>query len=616
MARTKINPKDSAVARSQKTKTNTKNLRGPARDSDGKFASGSGGLKQRDFNWKRFLPVAIVVALVGGFLVYRGFAATSLLAAPGTDFGSRDCTDAGGSVARETSGNKRNSSVCQLGNGRTITPIRFVAEDVQTVNLSQYLAETAKLTGGSTNMEVCYTVKVASGTSASITMGGFVSGGSPSGGHAHPISNTTNYEKVCDPALYPSNTRVFLRVSAGTIRIGAISLQRKVSTAPPVAECEGPRLTMNACLNPASIPRAHPGISSPNVTTRYGSGQPIIPCGNDANRMTCPNQGAAFRTNCRYSHMAKSDGIVYPGREGASHWHTFYGNTYPNHNLTDPVNQGNSTCDGGTLNRTSYWAPTLIDTGSYNSTTKQFNAVAPINTPITNEWGGEPMQVYYKSGYKGVRTQDIVWFPRGLKMIAGGNPSEAPRGPASPGQWNKNVYFDCLNSASANDFYNGIRERDAIPRDCPAGKFLQATVVFPQCGARNSDGSPRLDSPDHRSHMSYPVQSGGRWVGCPSSHPISYPEITEHFRWVVPSSGTANLRFSSDLFYDRATPTSPVPEPGWTFHADWFNGWDEGTSNSIIANCFRDGGTQGSDCQMNFLGTRGSDGRFNSLGWN
>lgn len=51
---------------------------GPIRDDEGKFSTtaGSGGLqKGKDFNFKRALPLIAVITLVGGFLVFRSFAA-------------------------------------------------------------------------------------------------------------------------------------------------------------------------------------------------------------------------------------------------------------------------------------------------------------------------------------------------------------------------------------------------------------------------------------------------------------------------------------------------------------------------------------------------------------
>lgn len=51
---------------------------GPSRDADGKFASvGGGGLRfVKRFDWKRTLPVVIIIALTGGFFVWKSFAAS------------------------------------------------------------------------------------------------------------------------------------------------------------------------------------------------------------------------------------------------------------------------------------------------------------------------------------------------------------------------------------------------------------------------------------------------------------------------------------------------------------------------------------------------------------
>ena len=72
----------------------------------------------------------------------------------------------------------------------------------------------------------------------------------------------------------------------------------------------------------------------------------------------------AFRTVCDFSHMAFDDPIVYPGQPGRSHLHAFFGNTGTDGNSTAEsiAGSGNSTCRGGTVNRTAYWAPAIIDT--------------------------------------------------------------------------------------------------------------------------------------------------------------------------------------------------------------------------------------------------------------
>ena len=224
--------------------------------------------------------------------------------------------------------------------------------------------------------------------------------------------------------------------------------------------------------------------------------------------------------------------------------------------------------------------------------------------------GGNALQIYYKAGYYGVDTRNVRWFPPGLKMIAGANPNVAPTGPprsqiARHSEF-KSVVFDCISWGHAQSFWgtqgvdHGISR---IPANCPPGYYIQASVVFPQCGAADQQGNPVLDSPNHRDHMSYPL--GWPDLGCPSTHPIAYPEILEHFRWRVPVNGAAGLRFSSDMYESSGS------QPGWTFHADWWNGWDTSIANSLITNCYHgtiNGSLPGIDCVMNLTGTRHPNG--------
>lgn len=53
---------------------------------------------------------------------------------------------------------------------------------------------------------------------------------------------------------------------------------------------------------------------------------------------------------------------------------------------------------------------------------------------------------------------------------------------------------------------------------CPGG--IRATVIFPSCW----DGK-NLDSPDHKSHVTY--QPGSALAGdkCPSTHPVRIPQV-------------------------------------------------------------------------------------------
>ena len=91
----------------------------------------------------------------------------------------------------------------------------------------------------------------------------------------------------------------------------------------------------------------------------------------------------SFRTVCDYSHMSQDDPIVYPGQAGRSHLHTFFGNTSVAAGTTAAKlrTEGNSTCRGGTINRSAYWVPSMIDTAD--------------GTPLAPS----SAMFYYKQGY-------------------------------------------------------------------------------------------------------------------------------------------------------------------------------------------------------------------------
>lgn len=95
----------------------------------------------------------------------------------------------------------------------------------------------------------------------------------------------------------------------------------------------------------------------------------------------------SFRTYCFYSHMAADDPLVAPGRPGGSHLHTFFGNTGVDAFSTADSIQfgGESTCRGGTANRSAYWVPSIIDTNTGQAIVPEF------------------LIAYYKTGYTGVR---------------------------------------------------------------------------------------------------------------------------------------------------------------------------------------------------------------------
>jgi Domain of unknown function (DUF1996) len=233
-------------------------------------------------------------------------------------------------------------------------------------------------------------------------------------------------------------------------------------------------------------------------------------------------QGVNFIGNCTFSHMAMDDPIVYPRQPGASHDHSFVGNTTTNAFSTlRTLRAGGTTCkrDGETA---AYWMPTLLLNGQM---------VVPRGATI----------YYRRKTLAAVRP-----FRPGLKMIAGDRSATSP-------QSVKVTYWNC-GAAS------GVPPSSEVPT-CPntPRESLRLHVNFPNCW----DGR-RLDSADHKSHMAY----SDRGV-CPASHPVAVPAISLIFRYAI--MGGSGVMLSSGGQYSA--------------HADFFNAWRQGTLTSLVNGC-------------------------------
>jgi hypothetical protein len=232
--------------------------------------------------------------------------------------------------------------------------------------------------------------------------------------------------------------------------------------------------------------------------------------------------GVNFVENCRYSHQAPDDPIVYPGKPGASHQHTFVGNR-----STDAFSSFGSLRSGGTTcmradDTAAYWVPAL-----YQGTTE----ILPVAATV-----------YYRRG----TISEVNTFPNNLRMIAGDAKATSPQG--------MRITFWSCGVASGVD-------RSAEVPTCPdtRGSFLRLHIRFPECW----DGR-RLDSADHKSHMAYATRSG-----CPSTHPVEVPQITQIYRYAT--RGGEGYSLASGGVYSA--------------HADFVNAWSPGALRKLVEGC-------------------------------
>jgi hypothetical protein len=262
--------------------------------------------------------------------------------------------------------------------------------------------------------------------------------------------------------------------------------------------------------------------------------------------------GNNFFVNCRFSHTADDDPIVYPNQPGKSHAHTFFGNRSTSASSTLATLRAAKTTCKPAADKAAYWAPTLFKDG---------REVRPAKG-----------QFYYNlRGYDQMRP-----FPAGLRMIAGDAHAQRP-------QSVRVTYWTCggtggvrlAPSSTAPASCPVVRTTfNAQLRKCPTCKlvpqrvttrvktFLELHVNYPDCW----DGV-HLDSLDHKRHMAY-----SRDYVCPASHPVKVPLIRLMIRYPLTDGRGVALSPGGQL----------------TGHADFINAWDQRVLEQLVNKCFHD----------------------------
>ena len=245
--------------------------------------------------------------------------------------------------------------------------------------------------------------------------------------------------------------------------------------------------------------------------------------GDNGKRMsTAKLRGVNFVSACTFSHGAPDDPIVFFGLPGASHHHSFVGNTGTNASSTlESLLAAGTTCHRGG-DTAAYWMPTLSVNG---------RPVAPNHA-----------QIYYRRK----TTKSVEAFPAGFRMVAGD-------AKASSAQPLRTTFWNC-------GVLGGVRPTSSVPT-CPDARrrSLRLHVTFPSCW----DGK-NLDSADHQSHVRYAMQ--GR---CPARFSHALPQISLIYRYPVSGAGDVQLASGGQL----------------TAHADFFNAWRQSDLQTLVDGC-------------------------------
>jgi len=241
-----------------------------------------------------------------------------------------------------------------------------------------------------------------------------------------------------------------------------------------------------------------------------------------------PRKNAEFNATCTVSHDAADDPIVFPGRKGASHLHSFVGNDSTDAGST-PASLMRFTASSckPVDDHSAYWVPSLLDHGKVL----------------------EPEQVIVYYGSLLDDKTGTVPMPNGLRMIVG----DPKRQVATP-------------VGAVNQFYCAGGPLDGASRSADgnwpvcAGGTIHFTMRFPDCW----DGK-HLDSPDHRSHVGF--GQGGR---CTAVFPVPIPSVT--FSIAYPTSGSP----------DGFALSSGLPS---SMHGDAFFAWEPDAMAQRVKDC-------------------------------
>ncbi|KAF2729401.1 hypothetical protein EJ04DRAFT_537866 [Polyplosphaeria fusca] len=270
---------------------------------------------------------------------------------------------------------------------------------------------------------------------------------------------------------------------------------------------------------------------------------------------------ALVRFHCSQLVTERLDPLVQPGENPSTHVHQI--NSFNVTMNPEKDMAGESTCTSCQFadDFSNYWTAVLYFRAQ-NGTYKRVPQLG--NNQFTTANGG--LTVYYMQDaiYDSAQKSHVTAFQPGFRMFIG----DVQARTLSSASHYRQLTYTCLDT-----FVTRTPETIAFPdRKCKEG--IMTSLRFPTCW----DGK-NLDSPDHKSHMSYPetgtFESGGP---CPSTHPVRTGQLMYEVVWDTKS------------FHDLEWPTDGTQPFVWSFgdasgyanHADYIFGWRNDTLQKVL----------------------------------
>ncbi|KAI1280279.1 hypothetical protein F5Y07DRAFT_396433 [Xylaria sp. FL0933] len=230
-----------------------------------------------------------------------------------------------------------------------------------------------------------------------------------------------------------------------------------------------------------------------------------------------------IRFGCSQLTIERLDPLVNPGVVMSPHVHQVVGGNSFQASMSPSSYDlvANSTCTSCTFSEdfSNYWTAVMYFRAR-NGTYKRVPQFANVGLRAV---GG--ITVYYIPPYDG--KTNVTAFKEGFRMLVGDAALETSQG------MQRQLCHRCYSTAD-NAGVAGISggapctgsDTQSFPaKPCDGG--IRTTITFPTCW----DGV-NVDSPDHKSHVSYPQTGTFESVGqCPSTHPVRLPQLMYEVMW-------------------------------------------------------------------------------------